>query len=167
MVLFNYFVNRLNSQFCYAYDIRNKNATETKNSFQWNWLDKKVKYFTGSQQNPKQFKDSVYDETKTWEVIGPMGPNVLFNEDGIVFSTPFARSFRNPCERKGKDRENCKISFGSESGTIILRKSDGDFIIGNGKWRKDRKDNLQSLAGTSFAKGKFYGDNNDQDSRRY
>ena len=72
-----------------------------------------------------------------------MGANVLFNEDGVVFSTPLARSFPN--------------NYGSESGTIVLKKDKVDeFIIADGKWRKSSSDVLQNLAGSAIAKGNFY-----------
>ena len=68
---------------------------------------------------------------------------MLFNDDGVVFSTPFARH---------------KIGYGSESGTIVLKKgNDDEFIVADGKWRKPSTDNLQNLAGTAIAKGNFYG----------
>ena len=93
-----------------------------------------------------------------------MGSNVLFNKDGIVFSTPLARSFKPNCKR------DCKIPFGSESGTIILKSKDNEFIIADGDdlWKKTGPDNLQGLAGTSFTKGKFYGvDRTEKDWKRY
>ena len=78
-----------------------------------------------------------------------MGANFLFNEDGVVFGTPLARSFQ--------------IGYGSESGTIMLKKERSDeFIIADGKWRKDSTDYLQNLAGSAIAKGHFYGTGVDQ-----
>ena len=63
--------------------------------------------------------------------------------------------------------DRCKIPFGSESGTLMLKMKDGnDFIIADGKWRKNEYDHLQNLVGTSFTKGKFYGIKN-QDNIRY
>ena len=148
---------------CYAYDSqtdRYETARNTKNNFQWNWQSTKVKYINhNGVEKIKKYDNGIQnDETKKWELIGPMGPNVLFNKDGIVFSTPLARSFQNPCYKRGESRSSCKIPFGSESGTIILKSKDKDeFIIADGKWRKTGPDNLQGLAGTSFTKGKFYG----------
>ena len=76
-----------------------------------------------------------------------MGSNVLFNEDGVVFSTPFARSY---------SIDGPAIGYGGESGTIILKKDNDDFIIANGKWQNTSPD-LQNLAGSAIAKGNFYG----------
>jgi hypothetical protein len=33
-----------------------------------------------------------------------------------------------------------------------------EFIVADGKWRKGNADNFQRLAGTSMAKGDFYGE---------
>ena len=148
---------------CYAYDSRTdryETTRNTKNNFQWNWQSTKVKYINhnGAEKIKKYDNGIQNDETKKWELIGPMGQNVLFNKDGIVFSTPLARSFQNPCYKRGESRSSCKIPFGSESGTIILKsKGKDEFIIADGDWRKRGPDNLQGLAGTSFTKGKFYG----------
>ena len=108
-------------------------------NFQWDWTSSKVKYYDG--RNKRTFQGAGI--SRKWEIIGFMGSNVLFNEDGVVFSTPFARS------RPG-------IGYGGESGTIILKK-DNDFIIADGKWRKTSTDYLQNLAGSAIAKGNFYG----------
>ena len=85
---------------CYSYDMtRNTYTTNTnKDNFQWDWTSSKVK---GSRK---------------WDIIGFMGSNMLFNDDGVVFSTPFARTHR--------------FGYGSESGTIVLKKDKVDeFII--------------------------------------
>ena len=68
------------------------------------------------------------------------------NDEGLVFSNPLALSYN----------EGAQIGYGSESGTIILKKKDGNFIIGDGKWRKEKADSLQSLAGSSMVRGNFY-----------
>ena len=128
---------------CYSYDmIRKKYDTNTNaNNFQWDWNSNKVKIYNTNRRT-ETFRNT--DVDGTWEIIGFMGTNVLFNEDGIVFSAPFARS--NP------------IHYGGESGTIILKKERPDeFIIANGKWKKDSTDFLQNLAGSAIAKGTFYG----------
>ena len=65
------------------------------------------------------------------------------------------------------DKNKCIIPYGSESGTLMLKMKDiNDFIIADGKWRKNEDDHLQNLVGTSFTKGKFYGIKN-RDNRRY
>lgn len=120
---------------CYSYDMtRNTYTTNTnKDNFQWDWTSSKVK---GSRK---------------WDIIGFMGSNILFNNDGVVFSTPFARSFPQ---------------YGGESGTIVLKKgNDDEFIVADGKWRKPSTDNLQNLAGTAIAKGNFYGSTGVERSR--
>ena len=124
---------------------RNKYTTNTNtDNFQWDWTSSKVKFFwNGITQRflqPTKFKPK--PSNQDWEMIGFMGANVLFNEDGVVFSTPLARSFPH---------------YGGESGTIILKKDNDDFIIADGKWRKPSTDHLQNLAGSAIAKGNFYG----------
>ena len=47
-----------------------------------------------------------------WTKLGLMGHNFLYNGDGIVFSTPLALS-------------TGAAKYGSESGTLILKKEDG------------------------------------------
>ena len=39
----------------------------------------------------------------------------------------------------------------------VLDKYVDEFIVADGKWRKDNTDFLQNLAGTAIAKGNFYG----------
>ena len=123
---------------CYSYDMNTKRYDTNSNNFQWDWTSSKVKYYDGT--NKQGFQGS---RSKKWEIIGFMGSNMLFNKDGVVFSTPFARSY--------------PIGYGGESGTIILKKEGPDeFIIADGKWRKDSTDYLQNLAGSAIAKGTFY-----------
>ena len=124
---------------CYSYDTDSKRYINNFN-FQWDWTSSKVKYYDG--RNKKTFQGA--GESRRWEAINFMGANFLFNEDGVVFGTPLARSY--------------PIWWGGESGTIILKKERSDeFIIANGKWIKDRTDYLQNLAGSAIAKGNFYG----------
>ena len=120
----------------------NKTRYDTNSdNFQWDWTSSKVKYYDG--RNKRTFQGA--GRSRKWEIIGFMGSNMLFNNDGVVFSTPFARSYSTG---------GTAIGYGGESGTIILKK-DNDFIIADGKWRKPS--NLQNLAGTAIAKGNFYG----------
>ena len=123
----------------------NENQYDTNSdNFQWDWTSStKVKYYDG--RNKRTFRGA--GKSRKWDIIGFMGSNVLFNEDGVVFSTPFARSYRI---------DGTAIGYGGESGTIILKK-DNDFIIADGKWRKTSTDYLQNLAGSAIAKGNFYG----------
>ena len=123
-----------------------KNQYDTNSdNFQWDWTSSKVKYFDGSKKNT--FKGA--RNSSKWEIIGFMGSDVLFNEDGVVFSTPFARSY---------SIDGPAIGYGGESGTIILKKEGPDeFIIADGKWRKISSDFLQNLVGSAIAKGNFYG----------
>ena len=128
---------------CYSYDMIRKTYTTNTNAdnFQWDWTSNKVKIYNTNRRT-ETFRNT--DVDGTWEIIGFMGANVLFNEDGIVFGAPFARS--NP------------IGYGGESGTIILKKNRPDeFIIADGKWQKDSTDFLQNLAGSAITKGTFYG----------
>ena len=125
---------------CYSYDMSTKRYNTNSDNFQWDWMSSKVKYYDG--RNKRAFQGA--GESRKWEIIGFMGSNMLFNDDGVVFSTPFARSY--------------PIGYGGESGTIILKKEGpNEFIIADGKWRKDSTDFLQNLAGTAIAKGNFYG----------
>ena len=141
---------------CYSY---NMNSDTNLDSFQWDWTSPNVKYYRNGNEKTfmeppnwdprypqkfikemQKFKDNYPDQQ--WELAGFMGANVLFNKDGVVFSTPLARSF--------------PIGYGGESGTIILKKDNDGFIIANGKWQKTSPD-LQNLAGSAIAKGNFYG----------
>ena len=128
---------------CYSYDMNENRYDTNSDNFQWDWTSSKVKYYDG--RNKRTFQGAGI--SRKWEIIGFMGSNVLFNEDGVVFSTPFARSYST---------SGTAIGYGGESGTIILKK-DNDFIIADGKWRKTSTDFLQNLAGTAIAKGNFYG----------
>ena len=132
---------------CYSYDMtRNGYTTNTNtDNFQWDWTSSKVKFYRNgiTQIFVQPTKSNPTPRNQDWELTGFMGANVLFNEDGVVFSTPLARSF--------------PIGYGGDSGTIILKKGNDEFIIADGKWRKDNTDFLQNLVGTAIAKGNFYG----------
>ena len=126
---------------CYSYDMNSKRYDASSDNFQWDWTSSKVKFYDS--RNVIKTFNSFSKRSRKWDIIGFMGSNVLFNEDGVVFSTPFARSYG--------------IGYGGESGTIVLRKdNDDEFIIANGKWKKDSTDYLQNLAGSAIAKGNFY-----------
>ena len=130
---------------CYSYDMNKKRFDTNSDNFQWDWTSSKVKYYDG--RIKQTFRGA--RTSRKWEIIGFMGSNVLFNEDGVVFSTPFARSYSTG---------GTAIGYGGESGTIILKKDNNDFIIADGKWRKtSTDDHLQNLAGSAVAKGNFYG----------
>ena len=131
---------------CYSYDMtRNEYTTNTNtDNFQWDWTDSKVKFYRNEirQRFVQPTKSNPRPINQDWELTGFMGANVLFNKDGVVFSTPLARSF--------------PINYGGESGTIVLKKDKVDeFIIADGKWRKPSTDFLQNLAGSAIAKGSF------------
>ena len=116
--------------------------TNSTDNFQWDWTSSKVKYYDG--KNKQIFQGA--GRSRKWETLGFMGSNLLFNDDGVVFSTPLARSY--------------SLGYGSESGTIILKKEGpNEFIIADGMWQKDfrSRDYLQNLAGSAIAKGNFYG----------
>ena len=82
---------------CYAYDVQRKRYDQENNNFQWDWKSDKV-YYLNEDQRKRMNSDAIYySSTRRWELLGPLGQNVLFNEDGIVFSTLFARSFQYPC----------------------------------------------------------------------
>ena len=68
-----------------------------------------------SYSEEKVYNDGTNDLARKWEVLGFMGPNFLYNDDGIVFNTPMARSYQS--------------GGGSESGTIILKKEDGKIFL--------------------------------------
>ena len=104
-----------------------KRYNTNSDNFQWEWTSSKVKYYDGRIE--QKFQGAGL--SRKWEIIGFMGSNVLFNEDGVVFSTPFARSYLI-----GRNARGC----GCESGTIILKKDNNDFIIADGKWRKTSTD---------------------------
>jgi hypothetical protein len=116
-----------------------KRYDTNSDNFQWDWTSSKVKYYFG--RSKRIFQGA--GRSRKWEIIGFMGSNILFNEDGVVFSAPFARSY--------------SIGYGGESGTIILKKDNNEFIIADGKWGKTSTDYLQNLAGSAIAKGHFYG----------
>ena len=127
---------------CYSYDMTRNTYTTNTNSdnFRWDWTSSKVKYYDGIIK--RTFRGA--GRSRKWEIIGFMGSNMLFNDDGVVFNTPVSRSYPN--------------HYGGESGTIVLKKDDDDeFIIADGKWQKTSADSLQNLAGTAIAKGNFYG----------
>ena len=142
---------------CYSYDMTSNTNSDSllpPLRYAWDWTSPNVKYYRNKNKKTfmeppeaelgiralKRFKANNPDQQ--WEMAGFMGANVLFNKDGVVFSTPLARSF--------------SIGYGGESGTIILKKDNDDFIIANGKWQKTSPD-LQNLAGSAIAKGNFYG----------
>ena len=138
---------------CYSHDMTKDtyNTNTNTDNFQWDWTSSKVKFYKNGikytqrslQPTKSRTRPRSRPRNQVWEVTGYMGANFLFNEDGVVFSTPLARSFQ--------------IAYGGESGTIILKKGNDDFIIADGKWRKTSTDYLQNLAGSAIAKGNFYG----------
>ena len=101
---------------CYQYDIEEEQY-EASEGFLWNWeTDRSISFFNGS--NRKSFNEPDKDKSK-WEKLGFMGHNFLYNNDGIVFSTPMALS----SGRYGT------VFDGSESGTLILKEEDGKKIL--------------------------------------
>ena len=91
---------------CYQYDIEGEQY-EASEGFLWKWeTDRSIRYFDGST------KKSFFDDKSKWNKLGFMGHNFLYNDDGIVFSTPMALSASSRYE-------------GSESGTLILKEEDG------------------------------------------
>ena len=94
---------------CYQYDIEGEQYEESE-GFLWKWeTDRSIRYFDGST------KKSFFDDKSKWKKLGFMGHNFLYNDDGIVFSTPMALS----AARYGTG------NYGSESGTLILKEEDG------------------------------------------
>ena len=81
---------------CYAYDISKKAYDQRDDSFHWDWTVSKIKYF--DEQNKKRSFSTSSSKKNKWEVTGLMGPNVLFNKDGIVFGTPLARPWKTGLE---------------------------------------------------------------------
>ena len=98
---------------CYQYNIEDEQY-EASEGFMWKWkTDRFIKFFDGSTK-----KDFYVDKSK-WIKLGFMGHNFLYNDEGIVFSTPLALSTN--LDGTGSD--------GSESGTLILKEEDGKKIL--------------------------------------
>ena len=98
---------------CYQYDIEEEQY-EASEGFLWKWkTDSSIRFFNGSTKN------DFYDDKSKWNKLGLMGHNFLYNNDGIVFSTPMALS----SGRYGT------VFDGSESGTLILKEEDGKKIL--------------------------------------
>ena len=91
---------------CYQYDIEGEQY-EASEGFLWKWkTDRSISYIDGST------KKSFFEDKSKWTKLGFMGHNFLYNGDGIVFGTPLALS-------------TGAAKYGSESGTLILKKEDG------------------------------------------